>query len=118
MNTNWTQSEAISLCCALEKLAPRFGCHVALTGGCLYGGTLKDCDIIIYRIRQAAQINFDGFFDAAAKIGVVKSSGFGFCHKAEYQGKKIDFLSPEEEGDEYPDDEIQEAPDFDITELR
>lgn len=85
----------------IEQIAPKFGCHVALTGGCLYGGSQKDCDIIIYRIRQCPQIDFDGLFGALHVIGVKKVSGFGFCHKATYQGKSIDFLSPEEDEGEY-----------------
>ena len=95
----WTQPESIALCVELESICPAYGCHVALTGGLLYKkGTRKDCDIILYRIRQCEKIDFDGLFAALAGIGIVKVSGFGFCHKAEYNGKKIDFLSPEEDG--------------------
>jgi len=95
----WTQQEAIDLCCNLEEIAPLYGAHIALSGGCLYRkGPRKDCDIILYRIRQCEQIGFDAFFEHCAKIGVVKTSGFGFCHKATFEGKPIDFLSPEEEG--------------------
>ncbi len=102
----WTQQEAIELCVELEKFAPRFGCHVALSGGCLYKiGKRKDCDIILYRIRQSPVIAFEAFFDEAAKHGVTKLSGFGFCHKAIYEGKLIDFLSPEEAEGEYSDEE-------------
>lgn len=98
----WTQQQAIELCIKLEAFAPRFGCHIALSGGCLYkAGERKDCDIILYRIRQAPVIAFDAFFEECAKIGVTKLFGFGFCHKAIYDGKLIDFLSPEEAGEEY-----------------
>ena len=100
----WTQQEAIELCVLLESFAPKFGAHIALSGGCLYKiGKRKDCDIIIYRIRQATMIDFEGFFEEAAKHGVTKLSGFGFCHKAIYNNKPIDFLSPEEAGEEYPE---------------
>lgn len=102
---DWTQSDAIALCVELEKIAPKFGAHVALTGGCLYGGTRKECDIILYRIRQAPKIDFEGLFEAMTKIGVTKLSGFGFCHKAIYQNKPIDFLSPEEAEGQYPEKE-------------
>lgn len=113
----WTQQEAIALCVKLEAIAPNHGAHIVLSGGCLYKeGPRKDADIIIYRIRQAARIDFDGFFADIAKIGVAKISGFGFCHKAAYKGKFIDFLSPEEaEGtyeieDERPDaDKVLDA---------
>lgn len=69
----WTQPEAIALCVEIERFAPLCGCHVALIGGCLYKiGNRKDCDIILYRIRQATKINYEGF-----------------CHKAIYNGKHI-----------------------------
>lgn len=102
MSTPWTQRDAIELCVKLEAVAPKFGCHVALTGGCLYYGSLKDCDVILYRIRQCPEIDFKGLFGAFAEIGVSKDSGFGFCHKATYEGKAIDFLLPEEDEGEYP----------------
>lgn len=103
MSDQWTQAEAIALCVRLESFAPKYGAHIGLTGGCLYrDGARKDADILLYRIRQSEEINFDGFFDAIGTIGVHKLSGFGFCHKALFEGKHIDFLSPEEEGDEYP----------------
>lgn len=83
----------------------------ALTGGLLYrDGPRKDCDILFYRIRQIDAIDEDGLFAALAEIGVVKMSGFGWCHKAEYHGKPIDCFFPEEQGGEYvradPDDII------------
>lgn len=106
----WTLQEAVALCTEIEAFAPTYGCHVGLTGGCLYGGTRKDCDIILYRIRQCPKIAFDALFERMATIGVVKVSGFGFCHKAVYQGKPIDFLAPEEEG-AYNPEEAMDTPD-------
>ncbi len=42
----WTQEEAIELCRIIEDICPQAGCHVALTGGCLYkDGERKDLDI-------------------------------------------------------------------------
>ncbi len=101
MNTDkyWTQEQAIELCVILENIVPAFGCHVALTGGLLYRqGPRKDCDIILYRIRQVKQVLFDDLFVELAKQGIEKTSGFGFCIKAKYNGKRIDFLMPEKEG--------------------
>lgn len=96
----WTQQEAIDLCVKLERIAPKFGAHVALTGGLLYkSGLRKDCDVLIYRIRQIETIDIDGLFSAAAEVGIVKTGGFGWCHKAEYLGKPIDFFFPESDGD-------------------
>lgn len=107
---SWTQHEAIALCVKLEKFAPKFGCHVALSGGCLYKeGPRKDVDIVLYRIRQAPAINFVGLFEEMEKMGVTKLSGFGFCHKSIYNGSHIDFLSPEEDEGEYPENEESEA---------
>lgn len=107
MKITWNQQEAIELCVLIESIAPKFGAHIALSGGCLYKiGERKDCDLILYRIRQAPKIDFDGLFSALSdEIGVDKVSGFGFCHKLKYKGKSIDMLSPEEEGDEYPEEE-------------
>ncbi len=107
--TTWTQSQAIALCVIIESICPQYGAHIALSGGCLYKtGNRKDCDVILYRIRQAPKIDFEGLFASLAKVGINKVSGFGFCHKLEWTGKRIDMLSPEEEGDEYPEDEISE----------
>lgn len=112
MNRTWTTSEAIELCCLIESIAPQYGCHVALTGGLLYkGGERKDCDIVLYRIRQFKEINLDGLFEELAKHGIAQLSGFGFCYKAEYRRKPVDFLVPEEqvEGDGYVSIEEEEA---------
>jgi hypothetical protein len=99
----WTREEAMALCRELERLAPTNGAHIGLTGGLLYKeGPRKDCDIIIYRIRQVERIDADSLFEAFATVGVNKTGGFGWCHKAEWRGKPIDFFFPEEDG-EYPD---------------
>jgi hypothetical protein len=95
----WNQSEAIALCVEIEKICPPFGCHVALTGGLLYKqGERKDCDILFYRIRQVEKIDFDNLWIALESIGFQKVSGFGWCYKAIYNGKKVDCFSPEESG--------------------
>lgn len=96
----WTQQEAIDLCIKLERIAPAFGAHVALTGGLLYkAGPRKDCDILIYRIRQVDAIDVEGFFAAAESVGVKQTGGFGWCYKAELDGKPIDFFFPEDDGE-------------------
>lgn len=42
-------SEAVILARVVERIAPRFGFHVALTGGCLYkDGERKDIDLLFY----------------------------------------------------------------------
>lgn len=95
--TPWNRAEGISLCVAIESIAPQFGCHVALTGGLLYKpGARKDCDLVFYRIRQTPQMDVDGLFQALAVcLGLVKLSGEGWCHKATFEGKPVDCFFPE-----------------------
>jgi hypothetical protein len=96
----WTRDLALELCRDLERLAPAHGAHIGLTGGLLYkDGPRKDCDIIIYRIRQWPEIDADAMFAAFGSVGVTKVSGFGWCHKAEWRGMPIDFFFPEEAGE-------------------
>lgn len=110
--TTWTHEQALDLCRKIEAICPAFGCHVALTGGLLYkDGERKDCDILFYRIRQIEHIDEEGLFNALAEIGVQKVSGFGWCHKAEYEGRKIDCFFPEEQGGEY----VSEDAAFDMS---
>ncbi len=103
--TDWNLWEAIELCEKVESICPKFGYHVALTGGLLYkSGNRKDCDILFYRIRQVEFPNYDGMFDALKAIGLDKFSGFGWCHKAVFNGKPVDMFFPEETGGEYNPD--------------
>jgi hypothetical protein len=103
VNSVWIQAEAIELCRKIEAVCPRFGCHVALTGGLLYKeGQRKDCDILFYRIRQRETIDTDGLKVALESIGMADWDGFGWCVKATYRGKTIDIFFPEEDtGPEY-----------------
>ncbi len=104
--SEWTQSEAIDLCVLVEAICPKFGCHVALTGGLLYKqGPRKDCDLLFYRIRQVPKIDLDGMWSALRVFGLDQKSGFGWCFKAEYNGKKVDCFMPEEQGGEYNQDD-------------
>lgn len=97
MKNMWSHPDAIFLCKAVERICPKFGCHVALTGGCLYNeGPRKDCDLLFYRIRQQKTIDLPGLFAALAEIGLLKVSGFGWCVKAKYCGLPCDLLFPEE----------------------
>lgn len=108
--TKWTQSQAIKLCTLIEMLCPKFGCHVALTGGLLYkDGERKDCDILFYRIRQVEEIDMDGLWDALATVGVTKKSGFGWCYKLEFAGLPVDSFFPEEQGGDYDPEAVRQA---------
>jgi len=95
--TNWTQPEAISICMAIEAICPKFGCHVALTGGLLYkDGPRKDCDILFYRIRQVKEIRAEAMFEALRALEIIVVSGFGWCVKCTWNGKPMDCFFPEE----------------------
>lgn len=108
--SEWMQIEAIDLCRKIEAVCPRFQCHIALTGGLLYkDGRRKDCDLLFYRIRQAKEIDMAGLWSALESIGITKKSGFGWCYKVKYQGKKIDCFFPEEQSGEYNAEEVRQA---------
>jgi hypothetical protein len=104
--TGWITSEAIALCREIEAACPAFGCHVALTGGLLYKiGERKDADLLFYRIRQIAEIDVVGLFCALRRIGIIlvqNTSSNGFCVKATWRGRRIDFFFPEVESGSYP----------------
>lgn len=94
---NWTQDAAVYFAIALEDIAPDYGAHVALTGGCLYKqGIRKDVDILFYRVRQVDEIDEPGLLAAITKImGVTMRERFGWVQKATYKGKHVDFFFPE-----------------------
>ncbi len=99
----WTQERAVKLCRDVEAISPKFGCHVALTGGTLYkDGERKDADILFYRIRQVNAIDVEGLMAALTELGVVPGKDWGWCYKATYEGRNIDFFFPEREGLDYP----------------
>ena len=95
----WTRDAAIAVATQLESIAPQFGAHIALTGGCLYkDGPRKDCDFIVYRIRQRKVIDVDGFLDAARQFGITLVRDYGFCVKMVWnECHKMDFLFPDRE---------------------
>lgn len=96
-NKFWTRQELVELCIAIESVCPRHGCHVAMTGGCLYKvGYRKDADVLFYRIRQAEVIDVDGLFADLEKLGLVRVGGFSWCWKFTYNGRGVDILFPEE----------------------
>ena len=100
MSTRWTLEQAVELCRKIEAVVPVHGCHIALTGGTLYkDGERKDLNLMFYRIRQVDKIDEEGLFKTLESLGVKKTSGFGWCHKAIYEGKKIDCFFPEEQGE-------------------
>jgi hypothetical protein len=96
----WTPQQAVEMCRVIEDVCPEFGAHVALTGGTLYkAGTRKDCDILFYRIRQAACIDMAGLWEALGRVGLRVYKGRGWCFKAMWQGRNVDCFFPEAERD-------------------
>lgn len=99
----WTQAQAIELCQKIERVCPKYGCHVALTGGTLYKlGERKDADILFYRIRQVDEIDVDGLMEALRNLGVEPGEDYGWDYKATYEGRAIDFFFPERAGVDAP----------------
>jgi hypothetical protein len=101
-----TLQAAVGICKEIESGCPRFGCHVALTGGTLYKeGGRKDLDLLFYRIRQVEDIDYDGLFLFLVSIGFSKPKGFGWIFKSKVDGINVDLFFPEEVGGEYnPED--------------
>ncbi len=106
-----TQEFAIELCKKIEDYAPLFGCHVALTGGCLYNdGPRKDIDILFYRIRQVDKIDVSGLL-----ISLRNNLGFifdeykgGWLVKGKCGAVNVDVFFPENQGDEqYTKEELE-----------
>jgi hypothetical protein len=98
----WGQVQAIQLCKEIEAIAPKYGAHVALTGGCLYKeGARKDVDIMFYRIRQVAKIDRENLFIELTKLGLFVVRGFDWCYKAKYMpfDANVDLFFPEHDPD-------------------
>lgn len=101
----WTIEKALPLIRDIEAIAPKFGAHVALTGGVLYGvGKRKDLDLHFYRVRQVKEIDAIGLFAELEKLGVTVTRGLGWVYKAVYRspcgiksrGGDIDIFFPEQ----------------------
>lgn len=95
----WDQEMAIEFAARVEDIAPAFGAHVALTGGCLYKeGYRKDADILFYRIRQVEKIDIEGLLKALAlsfSPALVIGARKGWVQKARFYGRQVDFFFPE-----------------------
>lgn len=93
----WDLAEAVTLARRVEDIAPRFGLHVALTGGVLYKtGPRKDLDLLFYEIRGWGRpADYEGLIDALQSIDFVLGSDYVFVHKATYHEKLVDLMFPE-----------------------
>lgn len=101
----WTLENARELIVKIESFAPKFGAHVALTGGVLYKeGLRKDIDIVFYRIRQAPVIHETDLINALKEIGFDIIKKHGWVTKAKFNGLSVDLLfvdTPTTAADEY-----------------
>jgi hypothetical protein len=80
----------------VESVCPKYGAHVALTGGTLYkDGPRKDCDILFYCIRQLDGIDEDGLLKKLEGIGFEIGKKHGWVRKAKFEGKPIDMFFPD-----------------------
>lgn len=110
--TEWTLETALPLIREVETICPRFGCHVALTGGTLYkDGMRKDLDLLFYRVRQVEKIDEQGLLDAlSSELGIEVVATFGWVTKATYVLRKLDLFFPDRadaQGDQYGNDPHQ-----------
>lgn len=119
----WTLEQALDMCRVIEEVAPRFGCHVALTGGLLYKtGPRKDCDIVLYRVRQHDQIDAVGLLKALAPLGLTEDMGAyrdasgddDWCFKARWRDQPVDIFFPEADAVDW--DGWEPPSDLDVTE--
>ena len=96
LKPTWTQAEAVFASILIEAIAPKFGAHVALTGGTLYNfGARKDADFLFYRIRQRDEIDEPGLLNALKDLGLVIGKRYGWVQKATWDGKAVDLFFPE-----------------------
>lgn len=92
----WALERAVKLCTAVEEIAPQFGAHVALTGGCLYkNGERKDADLLFYCIRQRDRIDEEGLLDALRALGFFIGAHHGWVYKAKFEDGDVDLFFPE-----------------------
>jgi hypothetical protein len=104
LSPHWTTEEAIELCKLIEPIAVQCKGHIGLTGGLLYKeGPRKDCDLVVYGIRQK-EFLFGLFCAELEKVGVKFVQSFGFVTKFTYNSKSIDILYPEDNtSGDYPE---------------
>lgn len=88
-------NDGVELCRIIEAFCPQFGCHVALTGGCLYkDGDRKDIDILFYSVRQS-EMDRDGLSDALLAAGLEIIGVHGWMQKMRWRGVMVDVFFPE-----------------------
>jgi len=101
----WTQAEAIRLCTTIEHCCPQAGCHVAMTGGCLYkDGPRGDLDLVFYSIRHL-RLDVQKLMEILQSIGFDHITGGGWRYVGYIYDKKVDLLfpeSPKSANDNYP----------------
>jgi hypothetical protein len=99
---------AVALAREIEGIAPRFGFHTALTGGCLYkDGERKDIDILFYsHANDGAETDKKGLLKALhTDVGLAVGADFGRVVKSTRGDTTVDLLFPGLGfGGEYPEE--------------
>ena len=94
---SWDLQNAVTLCKEIEAVAPKFGYHVALTGGCLYKeGERKDLDLVFYKHGTP---DIPGLLLALSGLGIAYAKGSGWKYVGYFcadRSKQVDLLFPEE----------------------
>lgn len=91
------QEKAIKLCVTLYQILSPLHFYPALTGGCLYKeGERKDCDVVIFRNRQArTDFELRDLEPVLRLAGFTDFQHFGFVTKCMYLGIAVDLFNPE-----------------------
>ena len=96
------QEKAIKLCAKLYEVLSPLGFYPALTGGCLYKeGERKDCDVVIFRNRQAhCGVELKDLEPVLRLAGFTDFHHYGFVTKCMYLGAAVDLFNPETTADD------------------
>lgn len=103
------QEKAIGICAKLYRVLGPLNFYPALTGGCLYKeGERKDCDIVIFRHRQAhTDFELKHLEPVLRLAGFTDFQHFGFVTKCMYLGCAVDLFNPETSlDDDYENDNV------------
>lgn len=104
------KDKAIKLCSKLYQILSPLYFYPALTGGCLYKeGERKDCDVVIFRNRQAhTDFELRDLEPVLSLAGFTDFQHFGFVTKCKYQGDALDLFNPETTSDDdYDSDNVE-----------
>jgi hypothetical protein len=96
-NLPWDALSAQNLAREIEEIAPKYGYHVALTGGCLYkDGPRKDVDLLIYPIDGAVgTADQAGFLIGINKLITITNQNGSVMKGETTAGWPVDLMFPD-----------------------